>query len=226
MGHSLLHIAHHTGFHICSFLRLSGFWLHPNCGNHLYLGLFGHNQSEFRICVLFRSRLLIYHTEVRTFRHGDGHRASWGKVGLHQEEGRLEMCKTEKQSNTTTKHRAVFTLLFSGHTVYNILTVAACGSSPHAQCMVGFWPSASEDLVISSESLLGEVGREFPGLARKTEQIRISVSSEAEHTGFHHTNRRITSVEGSTRHLNACEFRSAGTSCWLSHLLRGPEMKF
>lgn len=42
--------------------------------------------------------------------------------------------------------------------------MAACGSSPQAQCIVGF--GESNDLVISSESLLGEVGRELPGLKR------------------------------------------------------------
>lgn len=63
--------------------------------------------------------------------------------------------KTEKWTKTTTIiYRAVHILV----------TVAACGSSPHAQCMAGFWLSASDGLVISSESLLGEVGREFPGL--------------------------------------------------------------
>lgn len=43
-------------------------------------------------------------------------------------------------------------------------TVAACGSSPQAQCMAGSWLSVFDDLVISSESLFGDVGREFPGL--------------------------------------------------------------
>lgn len=45
--------------------------------------------------------------------------------------------------------------------------MAACGSSPQAQCIVGFVLSASNGLVINSESLLGEVGREFPGLKRR-----------------------------------------------------------
>lgn len=49
-------------------------------------------------------------------------------------------------------------------TADTLVTVAACGSSPHAQCMAGFWLFVSDDFVISSESLLGEVGREFPGL--------------------------------------------------------------
>jgi len=44
------------------------------------------------------------------------------------------------------------------------VTLAACGSSPHAQCMAGSRLAASDGLVNSSESLLGEVGREFPGL--------------------------------------------------------------
>ena len=54
-----------------------------------------------------------------------------------------------------------------------LVTVAACGSSPHAQSMAGFWLSASDGLVISSESLLGEVGREFPGLGEEKEIKKI-----------------------------------------------------
>lgn len=44
--------------------------------------------------------------------------------------------------------------------------MAACGNSPQAQCIVGFVLSASNGLVINSESLLGEEGRELPGLKR------------------------------------------------------------
>lgn len=62
---------------------------------------------------------------------------------------------TESQTTVLTVHGCTEDILH---------TVAACGSSPQAQCMVGFWLSASDGLVISSESLLGEVGREFAGL--------------------------------------------------------------
>lgn len=55
------------------------------------------------------------------------------------------------------------------------LTVAACGSSPHAQCMVGFSLSASDGFINSSESLLGEVGREFPGLSEKVQKQQLEM---------------------------------------------------
>lgn len=55
----------------------------------------------------------------------------------------------------------------------HLLTVVACGSSPHGQCMVGFVLSASDGLVINSESLLGEVGREFPGLNEMRGQTEV-----------------------------------------------------
>lgn len=68
------------------------------------------------------------------------------------------------------KERCVFIAFYR---VLFFLTVAACGSSPHAQCMVGFRLSASDGLIISSESLLGEVGREFPGLSEKAHKQQL-----------------------------------------------------
>lgn len=84
-----------------------------------------------------------------------------GRTARKASKRRKYIKNTENRPKTTT-YRAVLSAYAC--TVHVLVTVAACGSSPHAQCMAGFWLSASDGLVISSESLFGELGREFPGL--------------------------------------------------------------
>ncbi len=187
-SHRLLHVGHHPSsrassccnLRLCSYrLRLHphGFWLHPDRDDCFLGALLLHEQPERRYfragSTLFWGRLMSYHAEVRAFRHGDGHWANWWRVGFHWEEGRLEKQgrgwnmktlwsrRTLTYPKTTTNTYSISVYLY---TVDALVTVAACGSSPHAQCMAGFWLSVSDGFVISSESLLGDVGREFPGL--------------------------------------------------------------
>lgn len=161
-GHGL-HVTHHASCNASSFLCL---WLHPNCDHRLLDTLFGHYQSECRYFrarpTLFGRRVVVYHTEMRAFRYRDGYWANWGRVWFHWEEGRLENEGKGEKIISTESQTTVLTVY--GCTEDFLRTVAACGSSPQAQCMVGFWVSASDGLVISSESLFGEVGREFVGL--------------------------------------------------------------
>lgn len=100
---------------------------------------------------------MIYHTEVCALRDGDGDWADWGRLSFDWEEGRLQ---DEEDEREKIKKRTWNWIRWI--TIWRFLTVAACGSSPQAQCIVGF--VESNGLVISSESLLGEVGRELPGL--------------------------------------------------------------
>lgn len=78
--------------------------------------------------------------------------------------GRKDGCRRRKERETNIKEKPWNWIRWI--TLWPFLTVAACGSSPQAQCIVGFVLSASDGLVINSESLLGEVGRELPGLKR------------------------------------------------------------
>lgn len=78
--------------------------------------------------------------------------------------GRKDGCRRRKKREKNIKERTWNWIRWI--TVWRALTVAACGSSPQAQCIVGFVLSASNGLVINSESLFGEVGRELPGLKK------------------------------------------------------------
>lgn len=82
-----------------------------------------------------------YHAEVRAFSHGDGHWADWWRVGFLLEEGWLEKGKSmhysEKETTSTIYIQYGVSLCYVC-TREALVTVAACGSSPHAQCMAGF----------------------------------------------------------------------------------------
>lgn len=85
--------------------------------------------------------------------------------------------------------------------------------------------SASDGLVINSESLLGEVGREFPGLneMRGQTEIKELFPVSASSAGLHQRSEWITSELGSTLHLSACGCQSAGKSrFWSPRLLGRP----
>lgn len=77
--------------------------------------------------------------------------------------------------------------------------------------MAGFWLSASDGLVISSESLFGEVGRECPGL--REEEMMHSIYRSVYLSVYYSMEVCVgvylcTSVWDSTLHLNGCRFQS------------------
>lgn len=126
---------------------------------------------------------------------------------------------------------------FCFHCVCVCVTMAACGSSPQAHSMAGFW--ASDGLLISSESLLGVAGRELLGLReedRVSDQHRVScmkvlrcVCGEVCVPVIVCVCVSCTSGWGSTLHLNERRRPSVWRSCWSQQrfppLLRHPEMK-
>lgn len=155
------------------------------------------------------------------FGHGDGFRAQRRWVGSRCQEEWLE---GERISALTMKERNWFLSLFK---LTFFLTVAACGSSPHAQCMVGFSPSTSDGFIISSESLLVEVGREFPGLSEKVQKQQLEMhcwsqlGQRANESPFEPIT-YCTSAGGSSPHQSERGVCSAEKSRWLPHLLRYP----